>query len=72
MLKPVNNPVTYFFGSSNDLAISQELGKLVSFPLFLLLEGPWIYSRNLKTHLIFLFLEIAGANQRCCALLEIS
>jgi hypothetical protein len=45
--------LTYVFGLSNSLSTNHELGKLVGIPLFLWLEGPWIYSRNLKTHLIF-------------------
>jgi hypothetical protein len=44
-----------FLDFSNDLATDQELGKLVGVPLFLWLEGPWINSRNLTTHLIFGF-----------------
>jgi hypothetical protein len=55
MLKPMKNSVAYLFGFSNGLATNQELGNLVGIPLFLWLEGPWIYSQNLTTHLIFGF-----------------
>jgi hypothetical protein len=71
MLRPMKNSVTYFFGFSNSLATNQELGELIGVPLFLWLEGLWIYSWNLTTHLI-LALEIANANQRWSALLEIT
>jgi hypothetical protein len=67
----MNSSVRYFFGFSSGLATSQELGKLVGVPLFVRWKGLWIYSRNLTTHLIFGFLEIAVANQRRCALLDI-
>jgi hypothetical protein len=71
MFRPMKNYVTYFFGFSNSLATNQELGELVGVPLFLWLEGPWIYSWNLTNTLDFWFWEIAYANQRRSALLEI-
>jgi hypothetical protein len=66
MLKPMNSSVRYFFGFSNGLATNQELGKLVGVPLFL----RWRVRGSTRT-LDFWFLEIAVANQRRCAQLEI-
>jgi hypothetical protein len=52
-LKPMNNYVTYFFGFSNGFSNQSGAREISRLSLVLMLEGPWIYSRNFTTHLIF-------------------
>jgi hypothetical protein len=71
MLKPMKNPVTYFFGFSNGLATNQKLGKLEGIPfLVLMVVGSMNLLAEPHNTLDFWFLEIADAKQHRCTLLE--
>jgi hypothetical protein len=66
----MNSSVRYFFSFSNGLATNQELGKLVGVPCSYV-GGSVDLLAEPHNALDFWFSEIADANQRRCALLEI-